>query len=184
MKIAFVVYDGMTALDLVGFFDPVTRLKTMGFKQDLEWDLCARREAVTAVGGLQICATKFGQPLGGYDMVFVPGGFETRALLDNRDFLDWIATARGSALRVSVCSGALLLGAAGLLEGKTATSHPRVLDILKRYAHVSTERIVDDGDVVTAGGVTAAIDLGLYMCERIAGKEVRDRIQEQMDYKS
>jgi cyclohexyl-isocyanide hydratase len=184
MKIAFVIYDGMTALDFVGAFDPLTRLKTMGFVPGVEWDVCAPAREVTDGAGLSIAATKVGAALGGYDLIVVPGGYSARELAGEGAFVEWLQTAADCPLKASVCTGALLLGAAGFLRGRRATTHPKALGELAEYCReVSRERVVDEGEVVTAGGVTAAIDLGLHLCERIAGREVRALVQEQMDYR-
>jgi cyclohexyl-isocyanide hydratase len=185
MKVGFVIYDGMTALDFIGVYDPVTRLKTMGFIPRLEWDVCARSGAVKDGTGLQFTPTKIGEPLGGYDMVVVPGGYGSRKLMDDAGFIEWLKTARASKFKVSVCTGALLLGAAGFLKGKTATTHRTAFKELGRFcSSVVDRRIVDEGDVITARGVTSSIDLGLYLCEKLAGREAKERIRQQMDYES
>lgn len=124
MKIGFVIYDAMTGLDFVGVFDPMSRLKTMGFLPDLEWDICALREEITDGAGLRFRATRVKQSLGGYDAVVVPGGPAAVQLRFDNDFVDWIKTAESCSWKISVCSGALLLGAAGFLKGKKATTHP------------------------------------------------------------
>jgi cyclohexyl-isocyanide hydratase len=94
-----------------------------------------------------------------------------------------LRTADACKYKVSVCTGALLLGAAGFLTGKTATTHRTAFNDLKPYcASVVDQRIVDEGDVITARGVTSSIDLGLYLCEKLAGHEVKERIRQQMDY--
>jgi cyclohexyl-isocyanide hydratase len=86
-------------------------------------------------------------------------------------------------LKVSVCTGSLLLGAAGFLRGLTATTHPSALKELEPYCdQVVRQRIVDQGAVVTAGGVSTSIDLGLHLVERLAGAEARARVARQMDY--
>jgi cyclohexyl-isocyanide hydratase len=87
-------------------------------------------------------------------------------------------------LKTSVCTGALLLGSAGFLTGKRATTHPNAFEELKPYcaAVVVDHRVVDEGGVVTAQGVTSSIDLGLHLVERIAGREARVRMAKQMDY--
>jgi len=183
MRIAFVIYEGMTALDFIGGYDPLTRLKTMGFLQDVAWDICAHTPEVKDNAGLVFTPTHVRTPLDNYDMVYVPGGFSSRDLTNNRPFIDWIRTAAPVKLKVSVCTGALLLGAAGFLEGKTATTHPTAFEDLRPYcAHVMDKRVVDEGDVITARGVTSSIDLGLYLCEKFAGYEVKERIRKQMDY--
>jgi cyclohexyl-isocyanide hydratase len=123
------------------------------------------------------------EPLGSYDMLFVPGGFGTRALQHDRGFVDWLRTARSAPLKVSVCTGALLLGAAAFLQGKRATTHPSAYKELEPYcAEVVQERVVDEGDVLTGRGVSSALDLGLHVVQRLAGAEARDRVAAQMDY--
>ncbi|MCZ6556639.1 MAG: DJ-1/PfpI family protein, partial [SAR324 cluster bacterium] len=85
--------------------------------------------------------------------------------------------------KASVCTGSLLFGAAGFLQGKRATTHPNAYDALRPYcAEVVRQRIVDEGDLVTAGGVTSGIDLGLFLCEKFAGAEAKAAIKKQMDY--
>ena len=182
-RIAFVAYDRMTALDLIGIYDPLTRLKSMGFRPALTWDLCAVQPVARDDRGLSLNATRFNEPLGGYDILVVPGGFGARTLKDDPGFVAWLRTGAPAELKVSVCTGALLLGAAGFLRGKRATTHPAELDALKPYCvEVLAQRIVDEGDVITAGGVTSAIDVGLYVVERLAGPDVRAKIARQMDY--
>jgi imidazoleglycerol-phosphate dehydratase len=174
----------MTSLDFIGVYDAVTRLKTMGFMPDLEWDICALRPEVTDGSGLRIRATRSSEPLNGYDMVILPGGYSTRELVNDLAFITWIQTAVAAPWKISVCTGSLLWGAAGFLKGKRATTHPQAFEDLKRYAEiVLPDRIVDEGDLITAGGVTSSIDLGLYLCEKLAGSETAEKIRRQMDYK-
>ncbi len=183
MRIAFVIFDGLTALDFVGFHDPITRLKTMGYMPDLEWRVCARAESVRDGAGLAIRADEVAGPLGGYDLIFIPGGFGTRTLKDDPGFIDWIRTAAACKWKVSVCTGSLILGAAGFLEGKSATTHPAAHDLLAAYTEGAVrERIVEDGEVITGGGVATSIDLGLYLVEKFSGAEARAAMQKQMDY--
>jgi len=185
MKIAFVIYDQMTTLDFIGVYDPIARLKTMGFIKDLSWEICAYSEKVHDGYGLEIIPTQVGQDLSVYDLVVVPGGVNTLDLLQDAPFLNWLATAKQCPLKASVCSGALLFGKLGFLKGKKATTHPSFLNELKPFcSQVLSDRILDAGNVITAGGVTSGIDLGLYLCEKFAGKEVRVKIAKQMDYKN
>ena len=183
MKAAFIAFDQMTSLDFIGFYDPVTRLRSMQIAPDFEWRICARRAQVTDDRGLTLVADLVGDTLANFDLLFVPGGFGTRALQHERAYVEWIASAHGAALKISVCTGALLLGAAGFLRGRRATTHPGAMKELAPYCEkVVAERIVDEGDVITAGGVAASIDLGLHVVERLAGAGARERIAQQMDY--
>lgn len=183
MQAGFVVFDRITSLDFIGFYDPVTRLKSMKIIDDFEWRICSTARHVVDDRGLRIEADVVGEPLDSYDMLFVPGGFGTRNLQHDRGFLDWLKTAGSVRLKVSVCTGALLLGAAGFLRGRRATTHPAVYKELEPYCgEVVRERVVDEGDIITAGGVSAAIDLGLHLVQRLAGADARARIAAQMDY--
>ena len=183
MKIAFVVFNGLTMLDFIGIYDPLTRLKTMGFMPDLEWDVCAYTDIVKDDRGLIMVPTAIQEPLQSYDLLVVPGGYGTRTLIHDKNFIGWIQTAEPCRLKVSVCTGALLLGAAGFLKGKRATTHPSALQELKPFCQTVLEnRIVDEGDIVTAGGVSSGIDAGLHVVARLAGAEARSKIARQMDY--
>ncbi len=176
MRIAFVIYNGMTALDFIGFYDPVTRLR------DIEWDVCALSEEVHDINGLCFVPTKVSPNLGDYDMLFVPGGYGSRKLINSKEFIEWLKTGKNCKLKVSVCTGALLFGAAGFLKGKKATTYRKAFEELSKFCSVVDRRIVDEGDVITARGVTSSIDLGLYICEKLAGRKVMEEIREQMDY--
>ena len=183
MRFAFIIFDQMTALDFVGVYDPLTRLKTMSFMPDLVWDICARTREVTDDRHLRFTATRVNEPLAGYDAIIVAGGYGTRALVHDASFIAWLQTAAPCPLKASVCTGSLLLGAAGFLKDRRATTHPSAYQDLAPFcASVAHERIVDDGAVVTAGGVTAGIDLGLYLVARFAGADASARIARQMDY--
>jgi transcriptional regulator GlxA family with amidase domain len=183
MKIAFVVFNGLTTLDFIGIYDPLTRLKTMGFMPDLEWDICARTDIVKDDRGLVMVPTAIQEPLQTYDVLVVPGGYGTRTLIHDTNFIEWIQTAEPCKLKVSVCTGALLLGAAGFLKGKRATTHPTALRELAPFCQTVLEsRIVDEGNLITAGGVSSGIDAGLFVVERLAGEETKAKIAKQMDY--
>lgn len=177
------VFDRMTMLDFIGFYDAVTRLKSMKFMDNFEWHICSMAQTVVDDRGLHIEANVVGQSLDSYDILFVPGGFGTRQLQHDPSFIRWLKTAQPVPLKVSVCTGALLLGAAGFLHGQRATTHPTAYKELEPYCGtVIEERIVDVGNIITARGVSSSIDLGLYLVEKLSGIEVRNKIAAQMDY--
>ncbi len=180
MKVAFCIYDGMTVLDIVGAYDPITRLDRMEFVP-LEWDICARTERVNA-DELDLGVDRIAPDLGEYDLVVLPGGLATRELRHDREFVEWIETAASCEYLTSVCTGSLLLGAAGFLEGRRATTHPNAFEILEEYAEVVDDRVVRDGNVITGRGVSSSIDLGLYVVELLSDAETRRAIATQMDY--
>lgn len=183
MKTAFVIFDRMTALDFIGAYDPLTRLKSMQLIPDFEWDVCAVAGEVADDKGMSFTPGVVGESLSKYDLIVVPGGFGTRALQHDKAFVDWLRTSAPVKLKASVCTGSLLLGAAGFLKGRRATTHPSAFEELKPYcALVVDERVVDESEIITARGVTSAIDLGLYLVERLADAEARRRVAKQMDY--
>lgn len=183
MKFAFIIYTDLTLLDFAGTYDSITRLKSMGFINDLEYDICSLENTVISFEGVEIVPNKVNNDLSVYDYIFIPGGNGITKLLNNNHFLLWIKNISENAIITSVCGGSLVLGAAGFLTGKKATTHPMLMNFLKKYTeNVSSSRIVEDGNIITARGVTSSIDLGLYLCEKIAGVEARENIQKQMDY--
>jgi len=183
MKTAFVIFHRMTVMDFIGTYDPLTRLKSMGLMPGFEWDICALTVDVVDNKGLHIAPSVVGQPLSHYDLIVVPGGMGTRVLQHDKAFIDWIRTSEPVRLKASVCTGSLLLGAAGFLKDKRATTNRNAIEELRPYCtRVVDDRVVDEGGIITARGVTSAIDLGLYLVERLVGAEARARIATQMDY--
>ncbi|MCC7572266.1 MAG: DJ-1/PfpI family protein [Candidatus Methanofastidiosum sp.] len=183
MRIAFIIYNNLTTLDFVGAYDPLTRIKTMGFSNQIEYDVCSFTDRVISVEGLEIVPTKVRNDLSSYDYVIIPGGKGVFELMENKEFLDWLGKIPDTTVICTVCYASLLLGVMGKLNDKKATTHRVVMEDLKKYTNnVSDCRIVEDGNIITARGVSSAIDLGLFLCEKIMGKEIREKIQVQMDY--
>ena len=133
---------------------------------------------------MKILPNQIKNDLSVYDAIIVPGGKGSRELMHEKDFIEWIQTAKNIPWKISVCTGSLILGAAGFLHGKIATTHFDAYDMLKPFCkEVTTDRIVEDGDCITAGAVTSSIDLGLYLCRKWAGGEADLMIRYKMDYK-
>jgi imidazoleglycerol-phosphate dehydratase len=183
-KIAFILYPGITALDLIGAYDPLSRLKSHGALTDLEWDFCALQSEIRDTFGLLISPTKIGKPLNGYDLVIIPGGQGSRSAMQDPALIQWIQGVSSSSVVASVCTGALILAAAGFLEGKRAATHPSARSQLEKMGNITlvADRVVEDGRIITSGGVTAGIDLGLYLVEKYSSPENTRLIREEMDY--
>ncbi len=183
MRIAYVIFDGITWLDFIGIYDPLSRLKSMNYLPDLSWEVCALQGLAKDNFDLEIKPSKIGEPLADYDAVFLPGGHGTRHLQFDAEFISWIRTAENVSWKLSVCTGSLILGAAGFLKEKSATTNYSEYDTLKPYCKkVLKQKIVEDGNIITAGAVTSSIDLGLYLCEKWAGTEAALEIKKRMDY--
>jgi transcriptional regulator GlxA family with amidase domain len=143
--------------------------------------------AVTATGGLVIVPRHGFADAPPIDLLVVPGGYGTRALLHDEETLAWIGRSAAAARQVtSVCTGSLLLAQVGLLEGKRATTHWAALDLLGSLnAGVVVERdrrVVDDG-VITSAGVASGIDMAFHVVERLFGREVADETAKYMEYR-
>ncbi|QEU82771.1 DJ-1/PfpI family protein [Streptomyces subrutilus] len=180
MQIAVLLYDRFTALDAVGPFDTLGRLPGARTVFVAERPGPVRNDS----GQLSLVAEKgLGEVLRP-DIVIVPGGPFPEAETENPAVLDWLrAVDATTAWTTSVCTGSLLLAAAGLLDGRRAAGHWLFLDRLPRYgAEPTGERVVFDGKYVTAAGVSAGIDMGLALLGRIAGDDVARTVQLMTEY--
>ncbi|MGW1799939.1 DJ-1/PfpI family protein [Streptomyces sp. NPDC001984] len=180
MQIAIVLYDRFTALDAVGPYE------TLGRLPDADTVFVAERTGPvrTDTGNLALTADRTLADLPHPDIVVVPGGPGQTPQMENEVLLDWLRTADAtSTWTTSVCTGSLLLAAAGLLDGRRATSHWLALDFLKQFgAEPTGERVVFDGKYVTAAGVSSGIDMGLTLLGRIAGDEHAQAVQLLTEY--
>jgi len=191
-RIGLCAFEGMTLLDLVGPLDALSRIASMGFDPTASCEVIGltrprRDETVVDVAvwrgsGAALLAGRYRPALDAFDVLVVPGGPSTRGLVEDAALTSYLASFPKNRLLASVCTGALLIGAAGRLEGKRATTHASAHDELARYGAVAVrERVVDEGNVVTAAGVTAGIDLGLHLARRLEGREVAEAIAERME---
>jgi transcriptional regulator GlxA family with amidase domain len=180
-QIAIVVYPGFTALDFIGPYEVLRWLPDAEIR--FVWH---EPGPITADSGvLVIGATHSFAETPSPDVILVPGGMTTVAHARDETLLDWVRTAHRSATwTASVCSGSVILAAAGLLDGKRATSHWMALPILKTLGAipVGDERVVHEGDIVTSAGVSAGIDLALWLAARIGGDDRAKAIQLSMEY--
>ncbi len=183
MNIAFILFDDITLLDFIGCYDAISRLQKE-WMPGLRWKTLAFTPQVKDNFGLTIVPDGVQDNLHGYDMVFIPGGYGTRQLVQDNTFLDWIRTSNPAALKTSVCTGSLIWGAAGFLQNRKATTHFGEYETLSRYGcTVLQDRIVDDGDLITAGAVASSLDLGIYLAGKWCGPGAANFVQAKMDYK-
>jgi transcriptional regulator GlxA family with amidase domain len=179
MKIAIPLYDRFTALDAVGPFEVLARLPGA----EVAW-LGPQAGPVSTDNGLTLVAGAAYEDLPRPEIVLVPGGLGTYDALEDERLVGWIRRAHESSdWTTSVCTGSLLLAAAGVLEGLEATTHWLDLEALERLgARPTGRRVVEQGKVVTAAGVSSGIDMGLVLAARIAGPEVAQAIQLAIEY--
>ncbi len=180
MKISIFVFDGITALDAVG---PYEVLKSVP-----GWEVTfvgkVPGEVRTDAGSLGLVADVGIAEAPSADILLIPGGSGNKWLLDDAEVLDWVrAVDQTTKWTTSVCTGSLVLGAAGLLDGRRATGHWMYLDPLRGYgAEPEVGRWVEDGKYLTAAGVSAGIDMALHLVGREVAPEVAEAIQLGIEY--
>lgn len=184
-RIAFFAFPGLTLLDLVGAYDSLRRVALMGIDPEVTHRIVGTHSEISDESGIRFAPDGVYDDLAAFDLLFIPGGLGTRRLMADDRCLDYLKRWGNERPVASVCTGALLLGKAGYLRDKRATTHRNAYKLLAPYCRevVRNRRIVDEGSVITAGGVSSALDLGLYLVERFWGKKARERIAQQMEYR-
>ncbi len=180
MRTVILVFDGITALDAIGPYEVLRSVPGW----EVQFAGKARGEVRTDSGALGLSADHALAEVGEPEIVLVPGGVGNRALLDDEEVLAWLRQVDATTKwTTSVCTGSLVLGAAGLLEGKRATGHWLFLEPLREFgADPVGGRFVEDGKVVTAAGVSAGIDMALHLVGREVGPEVAEAVQLGIEY--
>jgi cyclohexyl-isocyanide hydratase len=179
LTVGMILFPNLTQLDLTGPYEVFARMP------DTVVALVAETLApVRSERGLTITPdTSFAEAIQ-YDVLFVPGGIGVNAMMEHAPMLEFLcAQAAGARFVTSVCTGALLLGAAGLLQGYRAASHWLAIDLLPILgAKPIHERVVIDRNRITGGGITAGIDFGLVVAAQLYGRDVAEHIQLMMEY--
>ncbi|MFD7900736.1 DJ-1/PfpI family protein [Kitasatospora sp. NPDC059722] len=181
MRIAVLLYDDFTALDAVGPYEVLSRIPGA----EVVFTAARRGPVRTDMKSLALTADAALDEVDTADVLLVPGGPGTEPALADGELVDWVRRVDATTTwTTSVCSGSLLLGAAGLLAGRRATSHWCCLDALTGFGAepTGTERVVIDGKYATAAGVSAGIDLALTLTGRIAGDATAEAIQLVIEY--
>jgi transcriptional regulator GlxA family with amidase domain len=180
MQIAIVLFDRLTALDAVGPYEVLSRIP------GARVDFVAAEPGVfhTDTRMLGLTASRSYDDVPEPEVLLVPGGVGSRTLMKHEPTLEWVRRVHEqSRFTTSVCTGAFVLGAAGVLDGLEATTHWVSLDRLTEFgARPVRRRVVEQGKVVTAAGVSAGIDMGLLLADRIAGPQVAQAIQLGIEY--
>lgn len=196
LHVGILIFDGVEVLDFAGPFEVFSRIRlTPGVESRRSEESAPFRvftvartaDPVVATGGLTVVPHHGFADAPRIDLLVVPGGFGTRPLLHDEEVLDWIRRTAAVARQVaSVCTGALLLAKAGLLEGRRATTHWASLDLLDSLATGvevdSRSRVVDDG-VITSAGVASGMDMSFYIVETLFGREVADETAHYIEYR-
>lgn len=191
MKIGIVVFTGVEELDAIAPYEVFKACRSLGYDIDVEMVTTEKQNSIRAFHGLQVGEVGPLLNTREHDLLIIPGG----AWLAGGNTGVRKAVTEGTLPEVlrelkeqgvvlaSVCTGAMLLGAAGLLTGRPANTHHSAIESLKDYgAEIRMERIVDDGDILTAGGVTSGLDLALWVIERFLGEEAEKKTEGYLEY--
>lgn len=180
MDIVIYLFEGITALDAVGPYEVLTRLPGA----NVRFVGPERGSARTDNGALALVCDAGRDEIERADILLMPGGFGTRRLEGDEELLEWVRRIdQTTTTTMSVCTGAMVLAAAGLLEGREATTHWVSLERLAEYGAVPTERrVVTSGKYITAAGVSAGIDMALEFAARTAGEELAMTLQLGIEY--
>jgi transcriptional regulator GlxA family with amidase domain len=179
MKILILLFNNFTALDIVGPYEVLNKLPDSTiFLVGLE------KKEYTDPYGLKILADSSIDEISEADILLLPGGLGIDNMLNNKIILDWIRKIdRTTKWTVSVCSGSLLLAQTGLLDGKNCTTHWRRKEQLRSFnVTVTDERYIQDGKFITSAGVSAGIDMALYLVSKIAGDNTAKMFQLAIEY--
>ncbi len=180
MEIAILIFDKLAALDAVGPYEVMRNVPGW----DVRFVAKEKGDTRTEDGSLGLIADYSLDQVTSPDLVLVPGGIGSRPLMHDEELLQWLREVDGATKwTTSVCTGSLVLGAAGLLEGKRATSNWLLVESLRQFgADPVGGRFVEDGKIVTAAGVTAGIDMALHLVAREAGPEIAQAVQLGIEY--
>jgi len=180
MDVALLLFDRITALDVVGPYEVLARLPDANIRfvatEPGPYRTDNRSLALVADYSLDETTAP--------DILVVPGGFGTRALINDVAVLDWVRSVHATTRwTTSVCTGSIVLAAAGLLEGLNATTHWAQMAGLARFGAVPTRRrVVEQGKIVTSAGVSSGIDMALMLAARVAGETMAQAIQLGIEY--
>ena len=179
LQIGSLLFEGLDQIDLTGPFEVLSRMPNSTYRI-----FAKTTEPVRDVRGLRITPDAVLADAPQLDLLHVPGGFGQEALMDDEEVLGWVRRqAAGARCVFSVCTGALICGAAGLLKGRRATTHWAAFHLLPFFGAIPVnERVVVDGNMIFAAGVTAGIDGALRGAAELRGDEAAQAIQLYMQY--
>ena len=186
--VAILLFDEVEVLDFAGPFEVFAVTDELSGRQLFRTlTVAEEKRAIRARNGLSVNPDHSFADCPRPDILVVPGGQGTRALLKNPAVLDWIKSINQTAeIVASVCTGSLVLGRAGLLDGLKATTHHECFDLLREHAPratvVETDRFVDNGRILTAAGISAGLDLSLHLVARLHGAAIAKKTATYMEY--
>ena len=188
-KVAILLFDDVEVLDFAGPFEVFSVTDELNDYQIFDvYTVAFEKRPIIARNGLSVNPDYDLQEAPAPDILIIPGGDGTRPVMQNAAAIDWIQERADEAqLVLSVCSGSLLLSIAGLLDGLKATTHHQVVDLLRKISPntevLADRRFVDNGRVITSAGISAGIDMSLYVVGRLFGEQCAVKTARYMEYR-
>jgi len=187
MIVGFVVYSDMTEIEFVAVHECLSKVYQLDFPDPPECHLIGLTPEVVGWNGIVIRPHHlYGDvDVDAYDLLVIPGGLTSRTVRYDAGFMAWLTARDRSKPVAAVCSGTLILAEGGFLDGRRATTHTLAKPQLAAYPQITItdDRVVDEGAVITSGGIMAGFDLGLHLVERFWGREARRIIAQQDEYR-
>ena len=186
-RVAIFIFPGVEELDFVGVYEVLAGTRDMIEQNEiqvdvpLEVEVIATQDLIECANGLLVRPHKVTDDLQSYELVVMPGGRGVREIMKDSRFLSKVSEFAEKNPISSVCSGALILATAGILEGKRATTHANYFDELGQFCEVVQERVVEDGNVITAAGVTSSLALGLRLLQKMYSDQIVEYVAGQLE---
>ena len=187
MRVGFVIYHDTTECEFVSVNECLGKVRQLGLPAPPENHVIGVTPEVVGWNGIVFKphAVYREVDIDSFDLLVVPGGQASRTVRHDEEFMAWIRGRDREMPVAACCSGALILAEAGFLRGKRATTHALAFETLREYSDIEVvaERVVEDGNVITAGGIMAAFDLGLHLVEKFWGRDARRAVAHQSEYR-
>ena len=187
LKVGIYVFPDVEELDFVGVLEILAKARSMRdegklpIEKALQVEVIAFESMVKCANGLLVKPHRVVDGFEGYDLLIVPGGEGVAELIGDEEFLKRIRCFAEEHTICSVCTGAFVLGKAGLLKGKKASTHHEHRNALREFCEVVNSRVYVNGDVISAGGVSCSLDLGLKILEILYGKKIAEMVANRLE---
>ncbi|MHA2304825.1 MAG: DJ-1/PfpI family protein [Candidatus Hodarchaeales archaeon] len=186
-KVGIYIFPQVEELDFVGVFEILAKTRSMKDEGKLPIDtslhveILASEDMVTGANGLMIKPHAIVDTFEGYDLLIIPGGRGVNKLIKNEKLLKNVKDFSKNRMICSVCTGSFVLGAAGILTGKRAVTHHKAREELKEYCNVADSRVYVDGNVISTGGVSCSLDLGLKILEIVYDEKISEMVANHLE---
>ena len=186
-RIGIYIFPNVEELDFIGVFEVLAKTQamkdegTLPIEKGIQVDLIASEESIICANGLLVKPNKIVDNFEGYDLLVIPGGRGVSKLIDDVSLLKRIGDFAKDHIVCSVCTGVFVLEKAGILKGKSVTTHHEFREQLRESCEVVDSRVFVDGNIISAGGVSCSLDLGLKILEIIYGKKIAEMVADRLE---